>query len=528
MKIYFFYILSFLIFITFSAKGASCSSLGDRVLNYSASVDSGRTYAYRSNDVFSDSEDLGIRINSCKDAGRNRKSLMIGFAPVRYGLDSEQISVEYTDDLGEEKCKIKNSPFRLQSKDTKNLNYLKKKRFLDLCVERKVKHFGRYQLKAKIHQEKCKIKKLNKREAILKGSVCFFNIFPDSEFYFTQKIKKECTNPSFLAKHDLNPMEVSVFTTVNIVGNQTGNTDDFELVDSRLVNFQVEASKNDLRLSDDWGLGLPQFPEVYKITSLELAKPSIKNLGEGSIQFELPFIVDRKCERICDKSKICRPNLCDYSLPISSEIELFQIENNGRKSYLNSWFAGGVIPPNWQGFVKGGSKNITNFNFEANTQYMIEVTFKDPKIDFLMFNRSLSPLIELLPGMPTAKFSKKIALGLPVVNPLVGFPVLGSFRDIGDILNPETSFEFDGELPAFSKHTYWPPYYSAICSNKNNCIEAGSKSFATYRILFTAKGFDENNELIIGNIRYARKSAILGNFERKNPTFSKISCPWDE
>ena len=317
---------------------------------------------------------------------------MIGFGPINHGLNASETTTEYTDDLGEEQCSIANSPFPNQTEEDRKKGFLKKERFINTCVERRVKHFGSFPLSARAEQEGCKLKNISKQEAIIEGNVCFFNIFPDSEFLFSHKIKEECTDLSYLAKNDLHPMEVNAFATVNIVGDQSGTTTDFILLDSRIVRFQIDPSKDQMPVSDDWGIDVPQYPSVFFLKGLDLAQPQITQIdGDDSSTLTLPYVVSNLCERKCN-DKGCEPTICDYSQPLVGEVEINKFKKNGRETYLHSWHGGGVTPANWQGFVSSETRSLDKVIFEEGGRYSIEVNFRDPKFDYMMFSRSLNPM----------------------------------------------------------------------------------------------------------------------------------------
>lgn len=511
-----------------SVGASECKSYGKRVLNYSASIDKKQSFSYLSNGPLPSGQKSGLTIKQCEKAGQKRKSLMIGFGPIKYGLMSDDLSLEYTSDIGKEECKIENSTFPVNSEETKKNLLLKHRKFLDICVERRVKHRSRYPLRFKDTQKECNIKRIGKQEAILSGNVCFFNIFPDSEFFFTHKIKQECTSEEFLAKNGLHAMSMSAIATINIVGNQSGETDDFELLDSKVVNFQVDPSKEKMSISDDWGLDIPQHPDVYKVDNLHIGKPVITALGEEDSTINLPFVVDRKCKRVCKNGK-CESNSCDFSQPISGEVVLYQLGKNGKKEYLDSWFTGGIAPSNWQGFINNGTRNLNKISFKKGSRFLIDVMFKDPKFDFQMFNRDASPLIQLMPGLNSVNFAKAIGSGLPELDPVTGMPDFKEFGVFGDI-GTNNDFNLNGKLPKLSKQSYWPPFYSKICHGKyeENCAKPSNKNFAKFQVYFTSGGTSEDtDEYILKDIRYVRNSEILENLNMKDFKFPKISCPWD-
>lgn len=532
-------LLAFSVELFAGSPGRSCNVNGPSVYNYSASIDKQTSYLYGDGDNISEKHRLGIYVNDCQKAAG--KFLMVGFGVNNFSVDASTVATVYSNELAPNKCVIKNSTLKNFMDDAERARIHKNKaKFLELCVETTITQNSSMPLKYRAQQLGCQVQKVSAQRAIIRPTIltqedgttektnfCFFKVYKDSEFVIAHEIKEECTNPNFLKENGLEPMEVNAATTFSIADKPTGKSQGLEILPSRVTNFTVEPSSSQTELTDDFGKDIPQYPSSFRLPELEFGKLTITNTKHGS-NFKFPLHVDNRCEKRCENGLCTSP--CNYSQPIAGEVTLFEV-SKGKKEYLRSWYDGAVAPANWQGLLDMPTRELKGIFFEDGKRYELEVTFRDPKTDFTMFNKSITPLFQPLPGVPTVNFATSVMSGIPTVagiqniegvNTVLVIPDYGSVKDLGNFLDHSGLQGVD----KLSKFNFWPPYYEDNCGPKG-CKKIGSKPYMTARLGFTAKVNQANNKVEINDVNFSKRSTLFGNFDKKLSKMPQIVCPWD-
>ncbi len=511
---------------TAASVETSCKIHGQELYNYVGSIERGTTFRYDQRGAANENHQLGILINGCQKA--SGKFLMIGFGPNEYSLDSSTYSTVFSADLDALQCQIINNPFNDQSQEERNTIFKARKNFLEQCVEVTVAHNSAKPLTYREDQLGCKVTMISPQRATFVGGNCFFKIFDDSEFVVGHKIKQECLNKSNLAKLKIEPQELSAATTFAVADKPNGLASEMELLPARLTHFNLEPIKELFPLADDYGREIPRYLDNYYLPKIEFGALKLRNMRDGGV-IKMPLLVDNRCEKSCLQGLCSSP--CNFSQPVVGEVTLSEVVR-GRKEFLKSWYDGAVAIPNWQGFLNMPGQFIDGALFEKGKRYVLEFTLRDPKADFTMYNKSTTPLFMPLPGIPTMDFAANLLNGIPSIastQPIHEIethniiPDYGVIRDFGKFSG---AFGVDA-IQTLSKHSYWPPYYSKVCSG-TRCISADSRPYYHMELHFSLGEENADGDFPITNLIINKKSKFGNNETKSSTALPSIQCVWDQ
>ncbi|MCK5883158.1 MAG: hypothetical protein KAG61_05675 [Bacteriovoracaceae bacterium] len=511
-----------------SSSERSCAVHGPDLYSYSGSIEKGKSYRFDLRGEETETHNLGVLINDCQKA--SGKFLMVGFGVNEFSLNASTFSTLYSADLDDLKCKIENSTLKNpMSNETRKELHQTKTNFLKACIKTTIAHNSAYPLKYREKQIGCTVEKVSPQRAIMHGGFCFFKIYKDSEFVVTHQIKDECLDQQFLNENNISLREVNAATTFGVAGSPTGTATDLELLPSKLFNFMLEPTAKHFPISEDWGRSIPQLPANYTVPEITFGDIKLRNLRHSAL-LKFPLLVDNNdCKEQCNNG-VCTSS-CNFSKPVVAEVIFSKIEN-GKKIYLKSWYDGSVAIPNWQGLLDMPAQNLNGILIEEKARYQIDLVFRDPKVDFTMYNKSITPLFMPLPGIPTMDFAASLLRGLPTLSstkPISVIPIhsllpdFGVIRDFGQYSGGNG---VDG-IQTLSKFRFWPQYFDNACIN-NKCAPIGSKEYMTLSLSFDADSLDSNGDFVLKNIIKTKKSRLEINTQEKLTALPKIVCPWNE
>lgn len=504
----------------------SCQIHGQELYSYVGSLDRQIAFRYDQRGEALSNHQLGILVNNCQKA--SGKFLMVGFGPNEYSLDSSSYSTVFSQDLDSLQCQIIDNPLASQSEEERNRYFKNRRQFLEQCVEITVAHNSSRPLTYRADQLGCTVTAVSPQRATFVGGNCFFKIYDDSEFVVAHQIKKECLNKDFLSTHAINPQEVSAATTFAVADKPTGLSTEMELLPSRLTHFILEPSSKLIALSDDYGRNIPRYLDNFYLPKIEFGALKIRNMRDGGL-IKIPLLVDNRCQDTCQSGLCSSP--CRFTQPVVGEVSLYQIEK-GKKVYLKSWYDGAAALPNWQGFLNMPGQFIKGVSFEQNKRYAIELVLRDPKSDYTMYNKSTTPLFMPLPGIPTMDFAANLLNGIPSIaseHPIQEIeahhliPDFGVIRDFGKFSGAQGV----DAIQTLSKHSYWPPFYSKICSG-NSCVKPESRAYYRLELQFTLGEAIEGDDFELSHLQLIRQSKFGHNDNLQLKALPRIKCVWDQ
>jgi len=507
----------------FGSKG--CDLKAYRTLKHSISLDKGISFAFQDEGEIKD-KTPGLLINRCKEDGLRRRYLMLGHGPIEYGTRISNLTSSFTDTTAKMSCSIKGADdFADFSQDVRQAFFSQRRDFINKCVYGTIKDFGSRKLSFR-NQELCKITRKGNNSAFFEGQICYFKIAPDSEFVVTYRIKDECTDAKTLASFGIEPQEINTLVTVATTKKMVseGRSFDSELIGTKIVNFLIDAPSENLNLSDDWGLNVPQYPSRYDLPNVELSNLMISDFGNTS-NVTMEWVASNICKQKVCKDGVCTSS-CNYSKPLFGEVELFEVIK-GKKEFLSSWTEGHIVPAKWQGVLSAQPKFFTDLQFKKGSKYVIEVKFYDPKFDYTQFNKSIGSQFKPILGIPNTNFGINLAQGIPVMHGVNNFSFIENLNMVNSYMSGRAlGTLIDGEgINTMSKFSYWPPLYTEGCDlSGKKCREFSNKPYLTLGMSFTPEENLENpTDLKITNVKTYRNSAIIKNIQFKKHTPS-LEC----
>ncbi|MGB0453264.1 MAG: hypothetical protein ACPGJV_06075 [Bacteriovoracaceae bacterium] len=523
----------FLLFFSFSVlsqENPGCKIHGHDTLYHGGNIDKNLSFPYRLEGPNRSNQIPGTRIFNCAEAGRQRKLLLIGFGPIEYGHDANDLKVYYDGKLQEDFCSIKDTKFQSLNFSEREKYFEDKKNFNKHCLVRRVKHKSTRPLSYRPNQRNCTINKLDPQEAIVAGGTCFFRIFPDSEFILSYDINPNCLDKSYLKQNQLRSMEVTSYLTINTAANDTGNTDDFNLLGSKVVHARLDPLKGMTKLSELRIGKYPDFINTYFLPEHEVGKISIRK-DEQNSYLKSHLFVNNICKKTLCEDGLCT-SACDFQKPFVAKVNLFKIEQGSRPKFVKSWHEGGVAPPNWQGVLSTDYQKVKGHQFKEGEKYRLSFEMRDPKVDLAILNRELKPLFRALPGLPTGQFSSALLKGIPTIDDLQtlqDIPTISPLRGIDQKGNHRGNLSDDQGIQGISFFGHWPPYYKKVCETGSlKCGTVGNKNYLNYTVDFSILRFNEQTlEYELKDIILTKNSPEFGSSTRNVSTWPSIDCPWD-
>jgi hypothetical protein len=248
---------------------------------------------------------------------------------------------------------------------------------------------------------------------------------------------------------------------------------------------------------------------------------SIKSGSETEIN--LSFLVSNLRDEKCVNGSCTSTS--NFVQPFFGQIELFQLRKNGTPQLIEEWWDGGLVPPNWQGFVKGMRYRVEDQLIVPGVKYRLVATFQDPTDDYAIF---LSGLKQMLIRQYSVEGSTVGIDSIPALSTLKSLGVIPGFAGVRDLSSNDQVVELREAINGLEKLIYspiWPPYYNSICANDSGCMELGNKKFHQRLVLEFTAGQDLSNGIVkLENIKMRKDSPIFNGYPMQATEFPKFQC----
>ena len=427
MKIF----ILFLLLIEINVWAADCKLDGLKFYSYSANVENGTTFELdRDGKGLAEGRNNSMLVSSCGQAVKERKSLIVALAPVEYEVSSKKSSANYIHEIRPDSCKIENSPFdetpSFQEKLERNKQKLK---FINKCVAITITHGGTKPISFMPSQKDCKIEKVNNNVIKALGGKCVFNIFKDSSFKINYNIRKECLDPTYLENEKIDIKEYILKALVFTATDPFKSTIKKKYVGNKIIRFHMEPMSKMGPLSFNYDINVPRFFRNYYQPDIHLGGMTLTQTIRGP-QLALPILVDNRCKKRCSGSLCTSP--CDYTQPVVASFELFEVEQNGKKVFIDSWYSGGAAPDNFHGILFTRKRLFRGLNrLNSKMKYLIKASYVDPHFDYLMYKKSHKSVIAAMPGFPSGDIFTRISDGFTEMSGSSGLRSFGGLGEIG-------------------------------------------------------------------------------------------------
>ena len=427
-------------------------------------------------------------------------------------------SASFIGQLVPDKCTVANSPLPIVQNDWdfKQSLYQKQTRQLQACVQVRV-HDPSGVTPAPDQQE-CQIERVDEREVVASGGVCFFQISPLSNFELKYEIKPQCADSSQFAAVGLEPLDIFAFAGFYVSGDATGRSPTLKPLGSTALRMTIEASDSVVRMSTNMGQGTPRWPVVAH-PDVHMGEFEIYQRDDASPAVLTTRLFARNACMEQDKTE------CNFGFPMGMQFNLGEVRADGKIQLIDQWYTGGVVPPFWQGFMPA-NRELANAAFRKGQRYRLEADltwmsmyyklFRDGFTNFLVSlglwkidpNQPLVPLrpVATIPGLK----------GILPQQPLPNFSPLvpGGANDMSVELN---------RLRGLVVDLSWPPLYEQLCS-EDACVRAlDGQARLKVGIDFTFDGI-VNGKAQTSALRVWRESSYLSDYVQSTDAMMRPQC----
>ncbi len=416
--------------------------------------------------LFYDSEDETMHsLVGCRPT-QTKKYLRITSGVIQHYLEASVFRVSDSNQLEFDQCTIKNSPLKKsQTNFSKEKLYEEKSTFYRSCIKQLVSDKSESGIIVPDGQANCNYKKIGTNQVEILNGICHFKIQQDSEFFFFNRVNRECEKKDFYIKNKVEPQDITAsisYATVNTINNDQESKLDF--FGSTQIHLSA-APFGVLPISDPMGIGKPDWSSLYSFPDINLGKLELITRGEN-LHINFPFLVDNTCKKIC-KDGICS-SPCNYMSPIAAEVVFSELLPNGKTDYIKSAYMGGVAQANWQGLLPSAT-NLIIKKYEQlvleNKTYQLDIYFDDPKIDYMMLQKQFNKVIgSITPNF--GQFDGTLIAEIDSINdsdviPLG--PTIGMYQRQATIPNSiQDALKLLEEMLNLKS---WPPFYEKLCNS---------------------------------------------------------------
>jgi hypothetical protein len=425
-------------------------------------------------------------------------------------------SVAFTGQLAPDRCRTVNSPVPMifKSWDEKSIQYAEQTKELNRCVVLRVRDNSGIQ--PATQHPACEILKISDKEILAQGGLCYFKINPNSFFTISYELSPKCTDLTNI--NTLFPKSNDIFasTSFYISGDSTGRSNLLKPLGSGVLRYSVEPSQSETQLSVDMGEGAPRWP-VEAYPDIHMGQVTIEGKAQDARLTTHVFV-----KNDCPAGRL---SACSSSLPVGVQYSLKEIKTDGRVRLLDQWYAGGVAPVAWEGFLSA-QRNITNFELKAGSRYRIEADLTYMSIYYRLFKEgfknyliqrgqwNINPNSPLIPIAPIA-----LIPGLSAFQPSSPLPVASHLTPGG-----KQDFQLElNQLRAMLTGVDWPPYYEEMCG-EDGCARAQTGS-AKLKVAvdFRFVGYDAPDEKI-ADISVSRESSFQKEYSGSVGALFQVVC----
>lgn len=451
------------------------------------------------------------------------KFLMFSLGSVQWGPSSESKDSYIFDSYEPGKCQLENS--RSVSSYVPQVtrdNFQRQYKFIRSCIDLRVADTRGLPLVVKDQQEFCQVQRIDESAVLLRGSMCFVKIRAQNDFSVQPLLRSECTDPDYLKSLGIEAQDLFSNLDTLVVGDDTGVSTDVRHIGSRAFNVNITPKKGLLDLSDDFGEGVPRFPTTYNVEG-DWGPVNIRT-RENMTQFDLSFFVSNIGERRCLNGECSSSS--NFTQPFTGQIELYKLSKNARPELIEEWWDGGLVPPNWQGFMSGMSFKVQDQIIKSGSRYRLIATFQDPTDDYAIFLNGLKQMLVRLYNTEGATVGIDNLPAIQTLGELGVVPTFGGLSGLRENNQTVNLSETLAGLEGIISSTTWPPYYGKICSEKAKCQKLGNRKFHQKLILeFTAILPDPSGgRVILQDIKMQKMSPVFREYPLQSGEFISLQC----
>lgn len=507
-------LLAFILFAWGATANALCMFENDQKIQLHMSPESGTWGTFDGNQLVTAS-----KVFKCQDdVGR---FLMISLGSAHWGLNSDEKNNFIFNSYEPNNCSLENSKSitssgLVQKKSSANRQF----NFLRRCMEIHVIDLAGGNLVSKPQQNYCQVEHTGPGAATLRGDMCFIKIRPSNQFAIQPAIKKECLDPAYLQQMGIQPQDIMANLNVMVTGDDSGVSTDVQHIGSRSVQVNIAPKPGLFNLSESYGSEVPRFVTQYNIDA-DWGPVVIKS--RDSTEISLSFLVSNLMEEKCTNNSCASTS--NFIQPFFGQVELFRLRKDRSAELIEEWWDGGLVPPNWQGFVKGLRFRAPEQIIKPGARYRIVATFQNPTDDYAIFLNGLKQM--LIRQYDTEGATVGID-SLPAISTLKDLGIIPGFMGIPDLNSNNQRVPLNETLKGLERiisSPVWPPYYAKICADQGACVKLGNQKYHQRLVLeFTASPISESGIINLENLALRKDSTFSKGYPMQKAEFPAYNC----
>lgn len=528
-KIYFCGTLVGLLLAVFDVQaqgfGPGCQMSKDFKFNFFISTENGNSGLYG---AMADRLPPTI-VSNCR--GASGKFLGFGLGLRQPYFSSDAADVSFDGQIRKEICEIKNSSFKEQMPfDEKKQLFDEQFKLLRRCTYMEITHLDSKPIQFNQNQNYCKMTKLPNGKVQAEGDFCYIRVNPELRIALSVIIRPECTKAEFLAQNNLQYRDLEALLQGFIVEDDQSLVTE-NMIGSTKVRLSVMPESKTIAVNQDVGPETAQFPTTFT-ADIHQGPIIIRDGSFGDDKktfFDLSLMLDTRSARKCGRIGGCvGPG--DYQLPVAGEVELWEVNRQGKKIFLDSWYAGNPSDPfakgHWQGIYRFGRKVSEGLEMSVGKTYELQVNFYNPYDDYIMLIKGWEQILVDLTLM-NGTAGKDFIQPMNALNSLLGLPEMPILPQLGSTEVEEQLEKVRQLMQKLGQDQTFPPYYAEACDRTlATCQKMNSQSkYLTLNTRFTVKGIaEEDGSYILSELNTKRTSSFMANYNTSPTELPKLVC----
>ncbi|MBO9666300.1 MAG: hypothetical protein J7501_05755, partial [Bdellovibrio sp.] len=411
--------------------------------------------------------------------------LMISLGGVQWNSNTGMKENNMFGTYDQKSCVLESSKaasIKLNNSKTED-NFGRQYKFLRACVDIRVVDLGGSPIVAEDFQKYCEVERISDNAVTLRGDMCFLKIKPQNQFSVQPVLNPDCIDSNYLQKMGVQAQDIFANLNILTAGDDSGLSQDLDYIGSRPMHINITPNSKTLNLTEDIGTSVPRFPSTYSVDA-DWGPIKLFSYGPENTELDLSFFVSNMSDQKCFAGNC--GSYSNYMQPFVGQIELYQLSSNKKPALIEEWWDGGLVPPNWQGFIQGIKYKVPDKLFTSGGRYRFVATFQNPTDDYAIFLNGLKQMLIRLYNTEGA------TVGIDTIPALSTLQELGTISGLGGLGSLNSNDQTVGlaqtmnGLEGIIKSTVWPPYYDSVCAG-GTCTGFTNKKFYQRLVLeFTA------------------------------------------
>ncbi len=461
------------------------------------------------------------KVYKCEqDAGRY---LMVSLGGVQWNSSSGARENHMFGNYDTKACVLESSKtasIKYDSMKTED-HFSRQYKFLRACVDIRVVDLGGSPIIAEDFQKYCEVERIGDNAVTLRGDMCFLKIKSQNQFSVQPVLNPDCLDSNYLQKMGVQAQDIFANLNILTAGDDSGLSQDLDYIGSRPLHINITPNSKMLKLTEDIGTSVPRFTTSYSVNA-DWGPIKIFSYGNENTELDLSFYVSNMSDPKCIGDNC--GSYSNFMQPFVGQVELYQLSSKRKPELIEEWWDGGLVPPNWQGFIQGIKYKVPDKLITSGGRYRIVATFQNPTDDYAIFLNGLQQMLIRLYNTEGA------TVGIDTIPALRTLQELGTISGLGGLGNLNSNDQTVGlaqtmnGLEGIIKSTVWPPYYESVCSG-GKCTGFTNKKFYQRLVFeFTAVQNKGTSEVLFKDMQMQKISPVFDGYPMQKGNFVSLKC----